>query len=917
MPRAARVLLALAVVAVAASLGFAATARLAPERLQGEVRGWLERATGQPVEIASLRVRIGMPVELHGDGLVLWNGALTAQHASARIDVISLLVGRPRVASLRLDGAHLRIERLPGGGWWPPIFGKPSTPHPEPALEPLRVIEGAFRLLLARPFLADRLIVRRSRVSLVHPSPTPGGEPVRLELQSVAGRLLHSRLFGDARLFVRLRLFSDGIDRGVLEWDGSRAPDASIQVTMAATGFDLAALAPYVRGVREQARLAGAVDGVIDYATPHAGAGRVELDLVARDFSASLGREPAQPLAVDRLSLRMGIDVGESRVALRGARISAGGLDFGLDGSIERPLGEGSRTRLSLELAEVPLDPERARALAGWLPETGRQRFLFLVERLRSGRLVRGEVGGEASLGRWRDSLAGHFDRLPDGFELSMRVEDVAMQVDEEDRLDRLSGELAFREDTLRVEGASAELNGGPLPRLDLTFQGLSLILASPPERSPLASGAQALVGVTPLWEVLRREPDAATPGSPPPQVELWLDQLSHPALLWPISDVAVELQLETGSEGLRIDVREARWAGAAIEGEVDWRLGPERRLGVRLVATPPTQTERVPSPELESSPGFLGEQGARSWASGRLRVGPVAGERWRHRELRARFEAVGGGIRLDRLAIDLEPDGLLVGSGELDLSQADRVPYRTQLAIRDGDAGALTRVFGADPDLAAGRVAVGVRLAGTLVPGRPLLHDAYGRIGLSARNGTLRRSVPPMLALALASGAFNPFSTVERIRYERIESRMALSQGVLSSEALELDGPDLRLFASGAIDLREQPAALDLEVVLFLFRQLDRAIELIPLVNVLLLGENENLLAAYFELVGTWEEPIASAKPLRTIEEGPTDLLTRRLPSIVTRGMKALGGLLKGSEPEAPGPAGVDAPRPAARFAQ
>jgi hypothetical protein len=143
--------------------------------------------------------------------------------------------------------------------------------------------------------------------------------------------------------------------------------------------------------------------------------------------------------------------------------------------------------------------------------------------------------------------------------------------------------------------------------------------------------------------------------------------------------------------------------------------------------------------------------------------------------------------------------------------------------------------------------------------------------------------------------------------------------EGVLSSEGVELDGPDLRLFASGSIDLRQAPAALDAEVVLFLFRQLDRALELIPLVNVLLLGENQNLLAAYFELVGTWDEPIASAKPLRTIEEGPTDLLTRRIPGIVAKGMKALGGLLVGPKPEAtqPGPAEADANSPEARSAQ
>jgi hypothetical protein len=435
-----------------------------------------------------------------------------------------------------------------------------------------------------------------------------------------------------------------------------------------------------------------------------------------------------------------------------------------------------------------------------------------------------------------------------------------------------------------------------------------------------MVSGAEALVGVTPLWERLRPQPGA--PESAPPRIALHLDHLNHPALLWPLRDVAVELQLETGSDGLRMAVSQCHWAGVVLDGEVDWALSPERRIGIRLAAQAPSAdgAELGPIAESLSDPLPTAEGEAHPWAAGRVEVGPVAGPGWRHRALRARFAAVGGEIRLEEVSAELAPRGSLVGTADLDLGLADRVPYRAQLAVTGGDASAITALFGADPDLVTGDVALAARLQGTLVPERPLLHDANGRIGLSARDGTLRRSVPPMLALALASGAFNPFSKLDRIRYERIESALFVSEGQLSSDALKLDGPDLRLFASGSIDMRESPYALDVEVVLFLFRQLDRALELIPLLNVLLLGENENLLAAYFELVGTWDQPVASAKPLRTIEEGPTDLLTRRIPSIVSQGVKALGGLLFAPSSKAPpdptgaeGRAEADAKPPAA----
>ena len=86
----------------------------------------------------------------------------------------------------------------------------------------------------------------------------------------------------------------------------------------------------------------------------------------------------------------------------------------------------------------------------------------------------------------------------------------------------------------------------------------------------------------------------------------------------------------------------------------------------------------------------------------------------------------------------------------------------------------------------------------------------------------------------------------------------LRFDSGKLSTQRLEVEGPDLRLFAEGSIDLRQKPNALDAEIALFLFRQLDWALVKIPIVSQLLLGENKNLVAAYFQLVGSWQEPVA-----------------------------------------------------------
>ena len=83
-------------------------------------------------------------------------------------------------------------------------------------------------------------------------------------------------------------------------------------------------------------------------------------------------------------------------------------------------------------------------------------------------------------------------------------------------------------------------------------------------------------------------------------------------------------------------------------------------------------------------------------------------------------------------------------------------------------------------------------------------------------------------------------------------------------------------------------------EVALFLFRQLDRAIDWIPLLNVLLLGDDQNMVAAYFEVVGPWDDPEARARPMRTLQEGPGEMLIQGIPNIVKWGVRALGGIFR-----------------------
>ena len=102
-----------------------------------------------------------------------------------------------------------------------------------------------------------------------------------------------------------------------------------------------------------------------------------------------------------------------------------------------------------------------------------------------------------------------------------------------------------------------------------------------------------------------------------------------------------------------------------------------------------------------------------------------------------------------------------------------------------------------------------------------------------------------------------------------------------------------MRAFASGEVTIGEKPHLLDVALVLFLFRPVDWVIDKIPIVNFLLLGPNRNLVAAHYQISGSWDEPSARLVPLQSFTRGPGTLVFERLPSIVERGLEALGGLM------------------------
>ncbi len=878
------------------------TARfLDPARLRAEVETLLADAIQGPVEIAELRLVWGFPVYLDGSGLRLWDGALNVERARARIDVLSLLTGRPRLTRLRLDRADLKLTQSADGSWQPGLIPK-GTPGPasEALLAPFRTIEGTARFLLSRPFVADSLLVRDGRLSVTRAS-AEGAAPTSVQLDSLRGLLHHSRLKGTSALQLRGRWIEGGSALAALEWQGRRERDGPVALTLTAKALQLAALAPALRGLVPDLALRGHLDGVAEFDSAEPGHARFALALTARDLEARAGDpEDTAPLLAPRLSAQLRFALDPDRLAVSDGRVEVGDWALALDAALARPLGPRANTRALLALEGLHLDPGVAHALTGWLPASERSRARSIVDRVREGRLVRGELSGEAPLQHWSDALAGRVDALLPALHVTARLDAVRVALDGSSQLDGVSGRIDWRAGALEVHEGQARLDGQPLPRLDVRFQGLARLLASAEEQRLLHSSAQALLGLTPLYAVL--EPPSDQPGAPPPSIALDLEQVHHRALLWPLRDLHADV--EPREDSIYLEIRSALWAGVPIGGEVELTLRPERHLRIDLQA-PEDAAPVEPVASVPASAAQAGAAGEVPWAVGWIEIGPSQSG-FPQRHTRARVRAIGADVRFDDVVCELVPTGRLVGSLELDLSREDAVPYSLAAELREGDLAALIAQRGFQGEFATGGLELSGRLAGSLVPGRPWLHDATGPLILAARDGTLRKNVPPVFALALASDAMNPFSRREWIRYERVDAALAFEAGKLSTEALQLEGPDLRMFASGEIDMRSTPHPVDAEVALFLFRQLDWALVKIPILSDLLLGENRNLVAAYFRLMGTWEQPEAKAQPLRTQQETAGGDIIEGIPRVVTQGMRAIGALLR---PTAQTPAGAAKP--------
>lgn len=870
-------------------------------RLEAELEQRLSAALSTPVIVDELSVSPGSFLWVEARGVRAWPGAdgpgLEIRSISSGIDPLSLLIGEVSLRHVRIAEARLRTPTVGDDAparYVPPRADSPEQPVPlaEELLSPLIALEAAVRYLLEAPGFARILEIGNSRIELEDVG-SSGEAP--LELRSIRGRLVHRRLSRRSELSISALLAKGERELGVVELTGRRGRSGATRIALTMTALELEASARYLRGLRPDARLAGSLSGEIVYETHEPGSGHLEVDVVCLDFQSAVPTPDASsPELIDlpRIEAKATLEITPSSATVEEARIATHQTTLRMAGTVTRPIQGGSLAELSLEFDDVEVS--QVRHLIGWLPEIEREEAEAVVAPLKSGRLVSLTAGGGATLLGWQDFLAGRTRALPKNFQVEAELADTIVWVGASDRLEDLRGRMRWAGQRAAIHDATAVLNGTPLPELDLVIDGFPNFFAGDAAARELRSGAEPLTGLAALWESLRPRPDAVS-ADVGTTIELDVDYLDHPMFVWPIRDL--RLTIETRSQGIRIEDVSGIWAGVPIRGKAEWAFLDRQQVTVELTAGTPADR----SSDLTVS-------GA--WASGRFAVGPIAGDRWRQKEASGDFEAAAGRVRVRDLAIELEPSGVIDANGRLDLSDTDAVPFQASFGLKDGDAAMLAKLVGLPAARAKGRIDLAGSFEGALRPGASLLAELEGLLDVSAKDGTIRRKAPPMVAIARASEALDEFDPSEVLLYQRVETVLEFEGGRMYTQAFSLDGPKVGVVASGTVDLMSADKEIDAKVALFLFRKLDRVLERIPILNRLLLGSDANLVATYYQISGAWKEP--NVKPiLLPGSAGPTSVVLQGVPLFVMRGINALGSIIRPESTRPVTPVPIESPRP------
>lgn len=935
----------------AAGAGVGVVSRWGPERTRTGLEEALAERLGSPVSVATARLYFKAGALSWMKGVLLDAGgietlvpedassSLSIAQLQAELDPLALLRGDVRIRALALDGVRAHVDGsrepeppaavLPEVAAGPPEDGRDPLPAPdgpphapdggahssekpvmaagekpvvaagpEPLVGFLEAVADQIDEALTGPLRGQRISIDRSELAIVAPPLGPGGPALEFVLRDVQGRLEAGR-GGRARLALTGRIVA-GNEEAPVELGLARSARGELAADLVIRELPLASAEPVLTTFLPTARIAGQGELSIEASRPQPGVFRLSAQLDAKEILGVLPRlGDGQPVPLALGAVRSGIeaDVDPERVRIARAFVAAEGTELTAQAEIARPIAGQSNTTASISLDHYDLD--KRKHLIALLPPRQIEQVDAALEPLRSGQLEDVHVAGRATLDEWWRAFDDEVEGLlPETVTASAHFRGFAVRAGESETLTDLSGRATFQGDRIELRGMRGRRAGHWMPVLDATLEGVSNLAGNArlPE-IPDDPDAPLMLGLRPMYDIVV-DPNRP-PGEMPGALLLDLDHVIHPTLVWPLRNLFARAIPD--EDGIHVLVEHGVWGRVPIRAEGVWTMQPDgerkvERISVRVDVKPPL----VGLARLDPRNPI--------WARGRWHLDPHNLGAWRVESSTGAFHAKGQNVRLLSYDLDLGIAGRGLGEGTIDFSKPEELPYWTTMRVVDAKAPGIVDKIGFEPHEATGDVVLDGDFRGELRPGRKVLAGMEGRLRVSARDGSILKRLPVLLAVAKATDTFNPFGSREQMRYATIDATLRLDRGKVHAEELRIDGPDVRLLATGAVDALDPQHPVEAVVGVFFFKALDRMIGVVPVISDLLLGEDENLMGAYVELSGPWKEPHGSLVPLKTLATGPASVAMEGVPRFVRRAIAAIQSAFEGSEPD------VAAPPPAPR---
>lgn len=782
----------------------------------------LEQALGRPVRLSGVELALGRKLEIELRGLRIFDAAPTSE------------------APEELGAPALRIPRAAGTLSWRKLLDGEWTPLEWKLEAPVAILRGAGTSPVPElPDLPLELWVERGVLEWQ----PENGPPLRVEDLELRAR--SGNPGGTLRGTARGRLVQEATAAPVeVEFEHE---DGAWSIRAEVAGL---ALAGFVRQLGIDPAPTGNASGHI--AISHmAGIWEGSVELGIDRFSLELPKLSG-PIAPADARIELAARFEGDAIEIRARRVQLD--DLIVSGELAVSPGPKRRVRGHLEFADFrPGEPGN------------RVQFLRLVglrheswsdfdARTEGGLMEEVKLELDLGLDQLGDAFAYDMKPAPGELRLSARVRDgIYRPQPGVSPLEQISGEIELVGNQLEIRDLEIWRDGEALPRIEVRVDGMHRLAHLPKHARKTPPGPG--VPIPGLGTAFRAMQTKSEGERAPTAVHLRHFDLAYPAFVLELRDANGIVDFPNGN----IRLREARGSlgGAPARISALWKR-EEDRVSVEIVyGDGPARAHRRPRPDPPAP---------YSWAEGEFRIETAHFGDWRVDGLEGQLRADGADVAFRELRGSMA-NGRIEGRGHLSLPSAEGVPLSLEFDSRDAEVKELLGFIGLPDDTLSGTASANGSVAGVLMPGRSFLSEGNANVSIRVADGTVEK-LPAWVLLARLATPLGWRGLIGRpLPFSEIRAQIRIDRGILHTDRFELLGPELRVIAAGDLDLVSAEHETDLVVAVLFLETVDRVLRKVPLLGPLVLGEDENLIALYFQVEGPWEHPDGRYLPPAAIQ--------------------------------------------------